>query len=462
MPNYVQIIHRGRGYNVRVELPDGSTQLVSVDDLNQNWIQVPRNEGVEPYRRTRRARQTSSDNNDSTIDQTPEDRCFIRILHRGRGQHCRLLLPDGSTRLVNTEDLQNWTCVDEDGYAHPFPRPIARPSNHATNSNTNSNTRHFINPENQEDRIYVSVVRRGSRNTSVFLPNGERIQVPNEFMGTWIRQGSSAYNNWVEDTRYANGRTIHDITFGVELEFVADPYKYNAFCEAMRQAVGFDRFDDPMCYHIHSTTKWLLKTDASVRNTRSNVNLRGYELTSPILHWDDASKRELKKVLDVITSVFDGTVNKTCGTHIHVGNFARIERNVEFEEKVQNFQKNYGKHELAVFDRLTSPSRRGCENQYCRSCNASRLDLSSRYYKMNIRNIYGFGTLENRQHQGTLDLQKIWSWVELNGRYMVLYFKDPSQFSNNPYEITMEGFFSTIELSRESQSFFLAREAELN
>lgn len=445
MPNYVQIIHRGRGFNVRVELPDGSTQLVSVDDLNQNWTQVPRNEGVEPYRRTRH---TANSDHPAT-DNAPEDRRYVRILHRGRGQHCRLLLPDGSTYLANTEDLPNWTCVGGDASSDPVsPRPVT--------------TRGYVNPENQEDRIYVSVARRGSRNTSVLLPNGERFQVPNEFMGTWMRQGSSAYNNWIEDTRYANGRTIHDITFGVELEFVADPYKYNAFCEAMRQAVGIDRFDDPMCYNIHSTTKWLLKTDSSVHNTRSNMNLRGYELTSPILHWDDASKRELKKVLDVITSVFDGTVNKTCGTHIHVGNFARIERNVEFEEKVQNFQKNYGRHELAVFDRLTSPSRRGCENQYCRSCNASRLDLSSRYYKMNIRNIYGFGTLENRQHQGTLDLQKIWSWVELNGRYMVLYFKDPSQFSNNPYEITMEGFFSTIELSRESQSFFLAREAELN
>ena len=35
MKQYVRITHKGRGYNVRVELPDGSTQLVPLVELEQ-------------------------------------------------------------------------------------------------------------------------------------------------------------------------------------------------------------------------------------------------------------------------------------------------------------------------------------------------------------------------------------------------------------------------------------------
>ena len=371
---------------------------------------------------------------------------YVRVIRRGR-YNVRVLLSDGTTTLLPISSLSEWTCVGGN---------VQRVE--STNTSNHRSHTGFVNPENQADRIYVSIARHGSRNTSVLLPNGSRVQIPNEYLGTWLRQGTSAYNSWVEETQYVNGRTINDITFGVELEFVANPSKYNDFITAMKEAVGSDRFNDPMCYNIHSTTKWLLKTDSSVHNTRSNMNLRGYELTSPILHWDDASKEELTKVLNVITTVFEGTVNKTCGTHVHIGNFARIQRTESFNNMVQDFQRNYGKHESLVFDRLTSPSRRGDNNRYCQSCNRSH--CYDRYFKMNTCNIFGFGTLENRQHQGTLDFQKIWSWVELNGRYMVLYFKDPSLFEG--IETSLESFFDKIDLSRESQSFFLAREAELN
>lgn len=36
MHQYLRIVHKGRGFNVRVELPDHSTQLVPVAELN-SW-----------------------------------------------------------------------------------------------------------------------------------------------------------------------------------------------------------------------------------------------------------------------------------------------------------------------------------------------------------------------------------------------------------------------------------------
>jgi hypothetical protein len=156
--------------------------------------------------------------------------------------------------------------------------------------------------------------------------------------------------------------------------------------------------------------------------------------------------------------VFEGVVNKTCGTHVHVGNFARIQNTNEFRTKTQKFQRNYGDFEERVFDRLVSPSRKGNNNHYCKSCNCNY--ISDRYYKINLQNLFGFGTIENRQHQGTLEIKKIWSWMELNGRYITKYFNDPSTFDDT--SMYLEEFMETIGLSSDAQEFFLAREAELN
>lgn len=440
MPNYVRVVHRGRGYNVRVELPDGSTQLVNVNDLAQNWTRVERNADAQPFHRTRRSVTQSA----PVTQDEPTSRLYIRVLHRGRGQHCRLLLPDGTTYLARTEDLPNWTCVGSDSDA-------------ITSPNTQRSTG-FVNPDNQADRIYDHIVRRGSRNTSLLLLDGSTVHVPNEFLSTWIRRGSFAYEEWDERVNYPNGRELRHLTFGVELEFIANPHKYEDFCRAMRESLGDQRFVDLMVYGHSSTVKWVLGYDSSVRDTSARSSKRGYELTSPILKFNDESKEELQKVLQIISTVFEGTVNKTCGTHIHVGNFAHIENTGAFRQKAFQFQKNYGAFEARVFDRLVSPSRKGNSNHYCKSCNTSM--ISDRYYKINAQNLFGFGTLENRQHQGTLELKKIWSWMELNGRYMAMYFNNPSYFDDTL--LSLEDFMTKIHLSEEAQQFFLAREAELN
>ena len=471
MPGYVRIVHRGRGQRVRVLLPDGNTQLVDVNDL-PNWYTVPLNEGVEDYvpTRTRNRLQrenfrnfldnllnnsegtensnaesennSENDSEDDTVES--ENREYIRILHRGRGFNTRVLLPDGNTRLVPTSELDQWTCVGD-------------------NTSVNVYSSRFVNPENQEDRIYTRVLHNGSRNTRVELPNGETIRVPNDILqSTWLRKGSRAYDDWRENILYANGRSIDDITFGVELEFIADSHKYNDFVSAMNFLLGQERFDDPMRYSIHSTEKWLLKTDNSVQNTDSNnSNYAGYELTSPILKWNSESKEELSQVLHIITDVFGGKINKTCGTHIHIGNFAHITGDSAFYNKIVNFQRNYGYYENSVFDRVTAPSRRRNENRFCQSCNNDSIpnnEYGGRYFKVNIRNLYGFGTIENRQHSGTLELKKIWYWVELNGKYILEYLKNPEKFTffiNEQH--TLDDFLEKVNLSEEGRTFFRER-----
>jgi hypothetical protein len=337
------------------------------------------------------------------------------------------------------------------------------PSGNTLSSESSNSTRSlnhgFVNPDSQADRIYEYIVRRGSRNTSVCLFNGSIISIPNEFLDTWLRRGSSAYHIWDEQTNYPNGRELRHLTFGIELEFVADPYQFDAFCDAMINELGNTRFSRPDPNNLHygqsSTTQWVLGYDNSVRPTQErDQNKKGYELTSPILKYDDACKQELATVLRLITSVFKGFINRTCGTHIHIGNFmSQIDYRL-----CSRFQHNYGLFEENVFDRLVSPSRKGNGNHYCQSCNTTYID--GRYYKINLQNLNGFGTIENRQHMGTLDLKKIWSWMELNGRYITSFFHNPERFENT--NLTLEQFFNKINLSQETQQFYFAREAELN
>lgn len=368
---------------------------------------------------------------------------YVRILRQGR-VHTRLLLGDGNTAIIRTEDLPCWDCV------YPQQAPIPDPC-----------TEPYIQPALQEDRIYRSLIRRGSRHVSVSLSDGSIIRIPTVYFSAWLKEDSPEYRSWVERTRYAQGRSIEDLTFGVELEFIASERNYARFVESMSNIVGTQRFSDPMTYGISDPSKWILGYDSSVKPTvQADSSKKGYELTSPILHFNDVCKEELSKVLSAIELVFNGKVNKTCGTHIHIGNFACIENTSAFRQKCVSFQVTYGKLENKVFDVLTSPSRRGNSCHYCKTCNVSEgtyeyYNLKNRYHKMNTEHLFGFGTLENRQHQGTLEIQKIWSWMELNGRFVLDWFKDPSSYANLPD--SLEDFLAKICISEEAKIFLLLR-----
>lgn len=466
MPNYIRITSRGR-HNVRVLLQDGTTRVLSVEDFNNNWTQVD----VAPT--------FEYDFRHFVNPPNPEDRVYIRVLRRARF-NTTVSLPNGATIKIPNEYFHTWTqgrdtsdiplcgiynrtepehnnTIEETqeenncsslNEEQPVRRRRGRPRRDGSDT-----PRGYQQPEDQSNRIYVSIVRRGSRNTSVLTPDGERVSVPNEYLDSWLRVGTSAYYTWDERNTYPNGRTIEHLTFGVELEFIADRSKLEDFCEAMRSLVGEDRFTCPLHYGLSSTTKWALCVDSSVQSTINRTrNKSGYELTSPILKFDNTSKRELKEVLRIITSVFDGEVNKTCGTHIHIGNFANRQGS-NIYSNANGFRNLYGDLESSVFDKLVSPSRRLNNNRYCLSCYQST-DYT-RYMKINTRKLDSLGTLENRQHQGTLELTKIWDWMELNGKFIVSYFNNPSLFDS--FDHSMLSFFSLIGLSQEATTFFIDR-----
>jgi hypothetical protein len=65
-----------------------------------------------------------------------------------------------------------------------------------------------------------------------------------------------------------------------------------------------------------------------------------------------------------------------------------------------------------VIDSMLPPSRR--MNTYCRS-NTVTDATRDRYAKVNLTSMYRHGTVEFRQHSGTIDCNKIKNWVLLTG-----------------------------------------------
>jgi hypothetical protein len=218
-------------------------------------------------------------------------------------------------------------------------------------------------------------------------------------------------------------KTFNDFTFGVELEFVG--ITIDAAVRAINAAGIAAEYAAP---HARSSS-WTVCRDGSVSG--------GGEVVSPILQ-GSAGLDALRKVCDALTAA-GADANTTCGMHIHVG-----ARNVLTMRQMRNVAKMFLRHE-AAFDQILPPSRRAGANRFCqRNATAShgtladkfaRLDAARtlrdvaavmnggfdernhythhRYFALNFQSYASHGTLEFRQHSGTVDATKATEWVKL-------------------------------------------------
>lgn len=198
-------------------------------------------------------------------------------------------------------------------------------------------------------------------------------------------------------------------TFGVEIEFIGNR-------EAVAQAINAAGLQCNIENYNHTTRPhWKITTDSSVR---SNNGARGWELVSPILK--DQDGLEQIEIVCTAMSQAGATVNRTCGLHVH--HDARDFNTNSFK----NIIKIYTRFEPTI-DSLVACSRRGHANEYCRSMKDISLEvvlnqdsfremnyyLPSRYYKLNLKSYTTHGTIEFRQHQGTINASKIINWIKL-------------------------------------------------
>jgi hypothetical protein len=135
------------------------------------------------------------------------------------------------------------------------------------------------------------------------------------------------------------------------------------------------------------------------------------ELVSPVLNGADGLA-QIDRVCMVLEAN-NAKVNRSCGLHVH------HDANGFTADSLKKVIKTYARIEKMV-DGFMPVSRRGSRSYYAKSVIGIDYDRhiedggtegGSRYYKVNCQSFYRHGTVEFRQHSGTVDADKIKNWV---------------------------------------------------
>ena len=208
-------------------------------------------------------------------------------------------------------------------------------------------------------------------------------------------------------------QTISDRGFGVELEMCGVmPSEVATALTAAGVRTVVEGYG-------HTTRRyWKIVSDSSI------LGANGMELVSPILRGEKGLK-QIRTVCDVLTRI-GVKVNTSTGFHVH-------HDTADFSLK--NWKMlvlQYIKHEEVV-SRFLPQNRRN--NEYClplrtrfqdvpaafqaiqsaRTVDALMAEVNgqSRYFTLNMHNWARRGTVEFRQHCGTVDADKVISWILL-------------------------------------------------
>lgn len=229
--------------------------------------------------------------------------------------------------------------------------------------------------------------------------------------------------------------------FGVEIELIS-PVGATTLAQRIAEAAGVDCRAES--YGHSRVGHWKVTTDGSVRpGTRQATDgMSGLELVSPPLRGEEGLE-ELRRVLRTLgTDGIGCEINRSCGLHVHHEANEVLGR--EGGLYAARLTDAYAEYE-GVIDMLVPASRRGSENPYCKSMRrlqndhtlfpenpsatgrrnggASRTAMSiedflgrwgqDRYFKVNFESLFRHGTVEFRQHAGTLNAAKVVAWVVL-------------------------------------------------
>ena len=202
--------------------------------------------------------------------------------------------------------------------------------------------------------------------------------------------------------------TLTNRQFGVEIEFIG--VNPQVVADAINNAGIEAAFEG---YHHSTRPYWKIVTDASLSQGGHSAG----EVVSPILKGETGA-RQLEKVLDAIDTVDGIRVDRSCGVHVH------LDVNDLTVAQIQNTYSRYSDYESQI-DLIMPMSRRGNSSRWCASVKSQKstvtrktrksksqlANTTGRYYKVNLQSLTRYGTMEFRQHSGTLNFTKVINWV---------------------------------------------------
>jgi hypothetical protein len=169
-----------------------------------------------------------------------------------------------------------------------------------------------------------------------------------------------------------------------------------------------------------------VKSDGSLHCRRGDAYGTTGELVSPPLHSSEEGLEEVKRVCKLMSQA-GATVNKSCGFHVHVD--AAGLSGADIAMVISRYAANE-----SLINEFMAPSRQG--NHFCRPVTQIYgIDVSNRlsryipdlwtglraprviaqnldrYCAVNLAAFVRHGTIEFRQHAGTMNWRKVTSWV---------------------------------------------------
>lgn len=196
--------------------------------------------------------------------------------------------------------------------------------------------------------------------------------------------------------------------FGIEIEFYS-PKNITDTITALRRKVR------GLSIGSYGSTGWKIVSDGSLATIDS---FHGMELVSPVLDTDKAANLRMVRKVCAALQAMGSTVNNCCGLHVHVdGTDLSV-------EQIKTIFHRYTKFE-GMIDLMVPANRRGTNVYYtkggtniindvenCQTMNALMRVLPDRYFKVNLCALQRHGTIEFRQHSGSINADTILNWVE--------------------------------------------------
>lgn len=245
-------------------------------------------------------------------------------------------------------------------------------------------------------------------------------------------------------TKKKNNKTNKPLTFGIEIEFYTKAYE-----------------DDlESIFRKNKLSNWIIDDDGSIdpmATEKADSDWDTYEIKSPILSGTNGIN-QVKKVAKILKQI-GAKVNGTCGFHVHIG------ANHLKPEQIVRLAKAYHFYENDI-DNFLAFNRRKNENHYARPMKEYAANLTkrlnkdqfmpkkwvydgwsgfrgklvddpsgdpiaeiadavpTRYAKLNLKALVDHGTVEFRQHEGTVDEKDMVHWIRFCLNFVKRFSKE--------------------------------------
>jgi hypothetical protein len=281
------------------------------------------------------------------------------------------------------------------------------------------------------------------------LPEGRRTRMHAECVRQYRAELNSRPASAVR-TRGSASATIPSRRFGVEIEFYCSQ-SFTAV-EAALRAAGVVVNNTSTTHNGSSLTAWVLKYDGSL-NAPPAYSWHGMELVSPPISGAEGFDA-LKNVCRVLRTL-GARVNRSTGLHVH--------HDVEDLNlrQFKNVVLGYANNQRSI-DQLVATSRRGRQSfcgplddgtltsiRNCPSLGSIATLVGTRYVHVNLKSFPKYGTIELRQHQGSINYTKIAAWISF-GQALIAKAKADAE-AGELYEVA--GFSYVADFAAAATAF---------